>query len=130
MKVLLVVDVQNDFVTGALANPEAQAKIPAIKKKIQQRIDEGWQVVFTQDTHFDDYDKTMEGKYLPTKHCLVETDGWRIVHELEEFLEALDTDCDIITFGAYSFAETISKEKRELLKTKDLKSFTKKFLKK
>ena len=88
MKVLLVVDVQNDFVTGALANSEAQAKIPLIKKKIQQRLDEGWQVVFTQDTHFDDYYETMEGKYLPTKHCLAETVGWHIVPELEEFLEA------------------------------------------
>ena len=87
MKVLLVVDVQNDFVIGTLANPEAQAKIPLIKKKIRQCLDEGWQVIFTQDTHFDDYDKTMEGKYLPTKHCLVETDGWCIVPELEEFLE-------------------------------------------
>ena len=88
MKVLLVVDVQNDFVTGTLANPEAQAKIPAIREKIKQRIDEGWQVIFTQDTHFDDYDKTMEGKYLPIKHCLAETDGWHIVPELEEFLES------------------------------------------
>jgi len=87
MKVLLVVDVQNDFVTGTLANPEAQAKIPVIKEKIQQRIDEGWQVVFTQDTHFDDYDKTMEGKYLPVKHCIDETEGWYIVPELKEFLE-------------------------------------------
>lgn len=88
MKVLLVVDVQNDFVTGALENPEAQAKIPVIKEKIQQRIDEGWQVVFTQDTHFDDYDNTMEGKYLPIKHCIAETDGWHIVPELEDFLES------------------------------------------
>lgn len=89
MKVLVVVDVQNDFVTGTLANSEAQAKIPLIKKKIQQRLEEGWQVVFTQDTHFEDfYDKTMEGKYLSTRHCIAETDGWQIVSELEEFLEA------------------------------------------
>lgn len=87
MKVLLVIDAQNDFVTGALANPEAQAKIPAIREKIKRRIDEGWQVVFTQDTHFDDYDKTMEGKYLPITHCIAETDGWQIVPELKEFLE-------------------------------------------
>lgn len=88
MKVLLVVDVQNDFVTGTLANPEAQSKIPAIKEKIQQRIDEGWQVMFTQDTHFEDtYDNTSEGKYLPVKHCIDETEGWYIVPELKEFWE-------------------------------------------
>ncbi len=89
MKVLLVVDVQNDFVTGALANPEAQARIPKIKEKIQQRINEGWQVMFTQDTHWDDtYDTSSEGKYLPVKHCIDETDGWYIVPELKEFWES------------------------------------------
>ena len=88
MKVLLVVDVQNDFVTGALANPEAQKRIPRIKEKIQQRIDEGWYVIFTQDTHFEDsYDTTSEGKYLPVKHCIAETEGWYIVPELKEFWE-------------------------------------------
>ncbi len=88
MKVLLVVDVQNDFVTGALANTEAQARIPRIKEKIQQRIDEGWQVIFTQDTHWEaTYDSSSEGKYLPVKHCIDETDGWYIVPELKEFWE-------------------------------------------
>lgn len=93
MKVLLVVDVQNDFVTGALANPEAQARIPKIKEKIKQRIDEGWQVMFTQDTHWDDkyrgrYLETSEGHYLPTAHCIEETWGWYIVDELKEFWES------------------------------------------
>ena len=88
MRVLLVVDVQNDFVTGTLANPEAQAKIPAIKEKIKQRIDEGWQVVFTQDTHFEDYFETVEGKYLPMIHCRFDTWGWQTVDELKEFWES------------------------------------------
>lgn len=87
MKVLLVVDVQNDFVTGALANPEAQKCIPRIKEKIQQRIDDGWQVVFTQDTHFEDYFETAEGKYLPVLHCRFDTWGWQVVDELKEFWE-------------------------------------------
>ena len=86
MKVLLVVDVQNDFVTGALANPEAQKRIPRIKEKIQQRIDEGWFVMFTQDTHWENtYDNSSEGKYLPVMHCIDETWGWQIVDELQEF---------------------------------------------
>ena len=88
MKVLLVVDVQNDFVTGALANSEAQKRIPRIKEKIQQRIDEGWKVAFTQDTHWArTYDETMEGKYLPVPHCIDESEGWYIVPELKEFWE-------------------------------------------
>jgi nicotinamidase-related amidase len=88
MKVLLVIDVQNDFVTGALANPDAQARIPKIKEKIQQRLEEGWQVMFTQDTHWENtYDSSSEGKYLPVKHCIEETKGWYIVPELKEFWE-------------------------------------------
>jgi len=87
MKVLLVVDVQNDFVTGALANPEAQARITKIKEKIKQRIDEGWTVMFTQDTHQIDYLGTAEGKYLPVEHCVQDTWGWQIVDELKEFWE-------------------------------------------
>ena len=55
MKILLVVDVQNDFVTGALANPDAESKLQKIKEKINQRISEGWIVMFTQDTHAEDY---------------------------------------------------------------------------
>ena len=87
MKVLLVVDVQNDFVTGALVNPEAQKRIPRIKEKIQQRINEGWTVMFTQDTHQIDYLETAEGKYLPVEHCIQDTWGWQVVDELKEFWE-------------------------------------------
>lgn len=88
LKVLLVVDVQNDFVTGALANPDAQKRIPRIKEKIQQRIDEGWQVIFTQDTHYDEYLATMEGKYLPVPHCVENTWGWQLVDEISEFAKS------------------------------------------
>lgn len=87
MKVLLVIDVQNDFVTGALANTGAQARIPRIKEKIQQRINEGWHVVFTQDTHQIDYLESAEGKYLPVKHCVQDTWGWQVVEALKEFWE-------------------------------------------
>jgi nicotinamidase-related amidase len=88
MRVLLVVDVQNDFVTGALTNPEAQNCILRIKEKIQQRIDEGWTVMFTQDTHQTDYLETAEGKYLPVEHCVQDTWGWQIVEELKELCES------------------------------------------
>ena len=91
MKVLLVVDVQNDFVTGALANPEAQKCIPKIKEKIQQRLAEGWKVMFTQDTHDEDYLDSSEGKYLPVVHCVNWTWGWQIVDELKEFIEPHST---------------------------------------
>lgn len=88
MKVLLVVDVQNDFVTGALANPEAQKVIPILYNKVKSRLEDGWKVAFTQDTHWArTYDETMEGKYLPVPHCIDESEGWYIVPELKEFWE-------------------------------------------
>lgn len=88
MKILVVVDAQNDFVTGALANPEAQKVIPHLYDKIKSSIEEGWKVVFTQDTHWaSNYETSMEGKYLPVPHCLDESDGWYIVPELKEFWE-------------------------------------------
>lgn len=111
MKVLLVVDVQNDFVTGALANPEAYAKIPAIKEKIQQRLAEGWTVMFTQDTHYNSYSASIEGKYLPVPHCIDGTWGWQIVDELKEF-EASQLHMPIckLRFGDdYLFEKIISR---------------------
>lgn len=87
MKILLVVDVQNDFVTGALANPAAESRVQKIKEKISQRISEGWIVMFTQDTHAEDYLNTSEGKYLPTPHCIFDTWGWQVIEELKEFWE-------------------------------------------
>lgn len=78
-ELLVIVDVQNDFVDGALGSPEAQAIIPAILDKIN-----GWSgdIIFTQDTHKENYADTLEGKHLPVKHCLYRTKGWRIKDEL------------------------------------------------
>ena len=99
MKTLVVIDMQNDFVTGALANPEAQKIIPFIKKKISEFRKEG-RVIYTKDTHFDKYYlDTVEGKHLPVPHCLKCTKGWEVVDELKpkegEFVLNKDT------FGFY-----------------------------
>ena len=86
MKILLVIDAQNDFVTGTLSNPEAQAKISILKEKIEKRKAEGWLVMFTQDTHWDEtYMTSTEGRYLPVKHCIRNTWGWQIVDELQPY---------------------------------------------
>lgn len=81
-KVLIVVDMQNDFVTGALANPAAEAIIPNIAAKIKQYQRNGDTVVFTRDTHTVDYLDTPEGKKLPVPHCIHGTWGWLVVDEL------------------------------------------------
>ena len=83
MKTLIVIDVQNDFITGSLANPEAEKIIPNIKNKIEEYRQKGIPIIFTKDSHCDEvYDKTIEGKFLPIHHCIVGTWGHDIVDGL------------------------------------------------
>lgn len=77
MKVLIVVDCQNDFLTGSLGTPEAQAILPIVREKIE-KADEETLIIFTIDTHFEDYLNTLEGKNLPVAHCIHGTFGWQI----------------------------------------------------
>ncbi len=86
-KTLIVIDMQNDFVSGVLGTAEAQAIVPAVKAKIDEYLKNGDEVIFTRDTHDSNYMNTNEGKYLPVPHCIKNTDGWNIVAELD------DTDC-------------------------------------
>lgn len=79
--VLVVVDMQNDFVDGALGSPEAVSILPAVKDKIRRH--EG-KIIFTRDTHTDDYMHTREGKHLPVPHCIKGTEGWEIKGEVWE----------------------------------------------
>lgn len=109
MKILAVIDMQNDFIDGALGTSEAVAIVPAVSKKIQDFKAQGYDVVFTRDTHTEDYLSTMEGKKLPVVHCVKGTHGW-------EISDKLDTDgCTIInkpTFGSYALAEFIAADPR------------------
>lgn len=82
MKILIVVDMQKDFIDGALGTKEAQAIVPNVKKKIEDAVANGDFIVFTRDTHRDNYLETREGKKLPVKHCVCGTDGWQIPEEL------------------------------------------------
>ena len=83
MKTLIVIDMQNDFIDGALGTPEAQAIVPNVKKKIEEYDAREDAIIFTRDTHFDSYLSTNEGKNLPVKHCIVDTHGWKIADGLE-----------------------------------------------
>ena len=82
-KILIVIDMQNDFIDGALGTEEAQAIVPNVKKKIEEYKARGDVVLFTRDTHYDDYLETNEGKHLPVKHCIKDTSGWQISDELD-----------------------------------------------
>ena len=82
MKTLIVIDMQNDFIDGALGTPEAVAIVPKVKKKIEEYRERGDKIVFTQDTHFEDYLGTLEGEKLPVPHCIKDTHGWQIADGL------------------------------------------------
>lgn len=81
-KTLIVVDMQNDFIHMALGTPEAVAIVPKVKEKIQSYIQNGDEVIFTRDTHFDNYLQTPEGKKLPVEHCIKGSKGWQIADGL------------------------------------------------
>ena len=82
MKVLIVVDMQYDFIDGALGTPEARAILPLMAETIEQMVDPDTVVIFTKDTHQDNYMNTLEGKNLPVPHCIDGTHGHAIHDEV------------------------------------------------
>ena len=78
MKVLAIIDMQKDFIDGALGTKEAVAIVPKVAARLAQARVDGETVVFTRDTHHADYLSTQEGRKLPVPHCLEGTDGWQI----------------------------------------------------
>ena len=82
-KVLVVVDMQNDFVNGSLGSEEARGILHKVKEKISEYQKNGDVVIFTRDTHGEKYLQSQEGKYLPVPHCIYGTDGWEIVDGLD-----------------------------------------------
>ncbi|MCD7847814.1 MAG: cysteine hydrolase [Oscillospiraceae bacterium] len=78
MKTLIVIDMQNDFIDGALGTAEAVAIVPNVKKKVSEYLSSGGTVIYTRDTHTEDYLSTQEGKNLPVVHCVKGTPGWEI----------------------------------------------------
>lgn len=102
-KYLIVVDMQKDFVNGALGTKEAEAIVPAVLEKVQNFEGE---IIFTKDTHFADYLSTSEGKMLPVEHCIKDTDGWMLIEELEKYCaENSNTVYEKITFGCKELAQ-------------------------
>lgn len=82
--ILIVIDMQNDFISGALGTPEAQAIVANAVERVRAW---GGEVIYTLDTHGDDYAATQEGRRLPVPHCIKGTDGWRVPAELQTALD-------------------------------------------
>ena len=104
-KILIVVDMQNDFIDGALGSREAEAIVPYVKSVI-----DGFdgKVFFTRDTHTDNYLETEEGKNLPVPHCIKGTHGWQIRAELDA-LRTTDA-IDKPTFGSRDLLDVLARE--------------------
>ena len=83
-KILIVIDMQNDFIDGALGTDEAVNIVEAVKEKI--RSSPPADIIATMDTHFENYMETQEGKNLPVPHCIKGTDGWEIRPDIKELL--------------------------------------------
>ena len=104
---LVVVDIQNDFVDGALGTKEAVEMLPYACAKIRD-FDGGIFVTF--DTHFENYLETAEGEKLPVKHCIKGTDGWALNGEIAEALEGkVYTAVEKLTFGSVELPKLIEK---------------------
>ena len=98
MRILVVVDMQNDFIDGVLGTPEAQAIVDNVVAKIT-----GFDgtVAFTQDTHSENYMNTQEGRALPVKHCVLDTHGWELNDKVAEALNSAASEAFIKhTFGS------------------------------
>ena len=81
-KTLIVVDMQNDFIDMALGTKEAVAILPRVRAKIEEYKGRGDEIIFTRDTHGENYLSTPEGKKLPVPHCIKGTKGWEIADGL------------------------------------------------
>lgn len=110
--VLIVVDVQNDFVDGALGTEEAVEIIPEVCRLIDDPSFDS--IVVTMDTHQADYMDTREGKYLPVPHCIENSEGWQLNDEVAEHLkrrEAIVTVINKPTFASHQLVDLLKKEK-------------------
>lgn len=103
--ILVVVDMQNDFIDGALGTKEAIAIVPGVKQKIR---DFQGKVFFTRDTHGTDYMSTQEGQKLPVPHCIKGTNGWQIHPDLQPLCQG--TPVDKVTFGSSELAALLQAE--------------------
>ena len=101
MKYLIVVDMQKDFITGSLGSALASAIVPRVSEKVK-----GFdgKVIFTRDTHFENYMETQEGKQLPVSHCIKDSDGWQICDEL---LPLAKNIVEKPTFGSFELPRVI-----------------------
>ena len=106
--ILIVVDMQNDFIDGALGTEEAVKIVPFVKNRIENF---NGKVLFTRDTHFENYMQTQEGTNLPVPHCIKGTNGWEIRPELDAL--RVTEPIDKLTFGSSELGSILTEENQK-----------------
>lgn len=109
-RLLLVIDMQNDFITGPLGSRAAERILPRVKAKTEEYRQNGDPVIFTRDTHEDDYLATREGRLLPVRHCIRGTKGHELAGEL------CTSGCEVFdktSFGSLELAERIAEAAKD-----------------
>lgn len=118
MKTVIIIDMQEDFITGPLGTKKAQSIVPTVKEIIQEAIDRHDTLLYTLDTHTSDYADTLEGKELPIPHCIKPSTGWEItkLHGLDALLNPTSAYCiEKPTFGATNLPHYISDNTEEII---------------
>lgn len=106
-KLLVVVDMQNDFIDGSLGSPEALAIVPNVVKKM-----DGWDgdIIMTRDTHLNNYLETREGRYLPIKHCIKGTEGHEIYPDVLDAALRVGEATNLCVINKETFGSTVLPE--------------------
>ncbi len=107
MKVFIVIDMQNDFISGALGNPETLAVVEPMAERVKEVIAEGTEILYTLDTHFENYSDTQEGRNLPVPHCIKGTEGHKLIPELREIINDESRAVEKIIFGSKELPQRV-----------------------
>jgi len=107
-KLLIVVDMQNDFVDGALGTPEARSIVGRVAERIRKAVADNDAILFTRDTHTEQYLETQEGTRLPVRHCIKGTHGWQLADAVQEAFPLWQNSViNKVTFGSMALAEML-----------------------
>ena len=109
-KLLVVIDYQTDFVSGALGFEQARNLESPLFERVQTALACGWKVLFTRDTHCSDYLNSREGKFLPVPHCLKDSEGWHLYGKLTQFEQTANLNIAFLdkpTFGSADLGQAV-----------------------
>ncbi len=116
-KILVVIDMQNDFITGSLGNDACKAVVPNVLKRMKTARKEGWHIICTKDVHEDNYLETGEGRRLPVKHCIRGTEGAELIDEIKNLEDEWNNYSEVFlkespleksTFGTMELAKVLA----------------------